>query len=161
MGIRFIRVESDYLSHLRQYNKHVYLDPTHTRPFVGVLLIVDQYNYYAPLSSPKPKFDRISANALDIFKIRDGKLGVINLNNMIPVPVIAIIAYDIAVEPDEKYRLLLQAQIRELNRNSREILRKANTLHKLVTSRKAPENLLSRCGDFTVLERAATQYCRP
>jgi len=43
-------------------------------------------NYFAPLHSPKEKHKKISHKALDIFKIKDGELGVVNINNMIPTP---------------------------------------------------------------------------
>ena len=40
--------------------------------------------YFAPLSSPKPKHKNMK-NTLDFFKIKNGELGAVNFNNMIPV----------------------------------------------------------------------------
>lgn len=54
------------------------------RPFVGVLFTIGDMYYLAPLSSPKPKHLKMK-NMIDFLKIDDGKLGIINLNNMIPV----------------------------------------------------------------------------
>lgn len=42
---------------------------------------------YAPLASPKPKHININPKAIDIYKIKDGELGVVNINNMIPTPI--------------------------------------------------------------------------
>ena len=47
-------------------------------------LVKINYEYFAPLSSPKPKHQLIKRQ-IDIVKINDGKYGVVNLNNMISV----------------------------------------------------------------------------
>jgi len=36
------------------------------------------------LASPKPKHININPKAIYIYKIKDGELGVVNINNMIP-----------------------------------------------------------------------------
>ena len=41
----------------------------------------NNYNYFAPLASPKPKHVNINPKAIDIFKIKNGELGVVNINN--------------------------------------------------------------------------------
>lgn len=45
---------------------------------------IDTCEYFAPLSSPKPKHKNMK-NIIDFFKIKDGELGAVNFNNMIPV----------------------------------------------------------------------------
>ena len=52
---------------------------TNIRPFVGVVLDIRGFSYYAPLSSPNEKHKRMK-NQLDFIKIDNGNLGVINLN---------------------------------------------------------------------------------
>lgn len=56
---------------------------------VGILLTVNNYHYYVPISSAKPKHQHMS-NSLDFHKLQDTNTGylyaVLNLNNMIPVP---------------------------------------------------------------------------
>ena len=49
-----------------------------------LLFMIDSCEYFAPLSSPKPKYKTIK-NTLDLIKIDNGDLGVINFNNMVPV----------------------------------------------------------------------------
>ena len=55
--------------------------------YVGVLLTVNGCHYYVPISSAKPKHQRMS-NSLDFHKLQDADTGylyaVLNLNNMIP-----------------------------------------------------------------------------
>ena len=55
-----------------------------TRPFVGIVLFVNNVQYYAPLTSPKPKHLHMK-NQIDFLKIKGGEWGAVNFNNMIPV----------------------------------------------------------------------------
>lgn len=56
---------------------------------VGILLIIGDFHYYVPISSAKPKHQKMS-NSLDFHKLQDESTGylyaVLNINNMIPVP---------------------------------------------------------------------------
>ena len=54
------------------------------RPFIGIIFDIENSHYFAPLSSPKEKH-KYMPNNLDFLKINNGKSGVINFNNMIPV----------------------------------------------------------------------------
>ena len=67
------------------------------------------HNYFAPLSSPKPKHLKMSNKAIDVFKIDDGKLGVVNINNMIPTP-IECLTEVLPLIKDKKYKILIQNQ---------------------------------------------------
>ena len=60
-------------------------DIKNRRPFVGIILKINGINYFAPLSSPKEKHLNMKNN-IDFIKINKGRDGVINLNNMIPIP---------------------------------------------------------------------------
>ena len=56
--------------------------------FLGVVLKTNDVDYFAPLTSYKPKFVNMK-NDIDFFKIKDnstGKIfGVIDINNMMPI----------------------------------------------------------------------------
>ena len=54
------------------------------RPFIGVLFEINECKYFAPLSSPKPKYKTMKTT-LDFLKISNADLGAINFNNMLPV----------------------------------------------------------------------------
>ena len=88
LNLEIVIVDSDYCDYLRQfdnkvaYNKH----KKELRPFIGILFEIDTCKYFAPLSSPKPKHRKMK-NMIDFFKIKDGELGAVNFNNMIPVNV--------------------------------------------------------------------------
>lgn len=144
-------INTDYLDYLRQFDDKVSEDKKQNRKFVGVLLEINEKKYYAPLSSPKSKHKSISDKALDIFKIDGGRLGVINLNNMIPVPDTAVIRLDIENEPDEKYKNLLRNQAKIIHSKHDDIKKKAKRLYGIVNSGSQPI-LNSRCCNYKLLE---------
>lgn len=160
MGIRICEVDPRYISFLNALDSRVSLEHPgrKARKFVGVVLDVGGVNYYAPMSSPKPKHSRISSAALDVYKIDDGKLGVININNMIPVLSCAIVPVNISSISDEKYRLLLENQARNIKIESEKILKKANKLYKAVGRDNVSSSLKNRCCDFKLLEQHYQNY---
>lgn len=84
-------------------------DNKQNRPYIGVLFTVEGKEYIAPLGSPKPKHLTMKNN-IDFIKIDNGKLGVINLNNMIPVNFNVIKKIPIDEIQNQKYRTLLDNQ---------------------------------------------------
>ena len=88
MNFSFYTVDSDYCDYLRSADPCVpyTMDSKSIRPFVGIVLLINDYHYYAPLTSPKPKHMEMK-NQMDFLKIKNGEWGAINLNNMIPVPI--------------------------------------------------------------------------
>lgn len=89
-------------------------------------------------------------NSLDFIKIDNGNLGVINLNNMIPVVDCALFLLDVEKE-DEKYRNILYGQIRFINSHAEEICTKARKLYLSVTEYHS--YLAGRCARFKELEQ--------
>lgn len=130
------------------------------RPFVGIIIVMDQHKYCIPLTSPKPKHSKMK-NDLDFSKILDSDnkiIGALNLNNMIPVSKEVIRILDIRPDrrdsPKERaYKELLNNQLDWCNNNIESITKKATKLYVLVT--QTPEksrNLTKRCCDFKKLE---------
>lgn len=70
-NLKIVKVDSKYCDYLRRYdNKVVYNKfDKELRPFIGVLFKIDNIEYFAPLSSPKPKHLKMK-NTLDFFKIK-------------------------------------------------------------------------------------------
>lgn len=155
--IKICGVQTVYLDYLREFDRLVSKDPTQNRKFVGILLEVNDFSYYAPLSSPKPKHEFIADTAPDVIKIDRGRLGIINLNNMIPVLQPVIIPIHIVSEPDLRYRQLLTKQMLYVRKNEEAIKKKAKRLYQIVKSRKQPK-LNARCCDFLLLEQMALQF---
>ena len=152
-------ISGDYTKFLYQFDSKVPLEHENTgyRKFVGVVLHIDGIKYFAPMSSPKPKHSKLPESMPDIYKICKGAHGIINLNNMIPVPDSCVYKVDIASEPDSKYRILLEKQAREIKDKSDLIQKKASKLYRLVCSDKIPK-LNNRCCDYKKLETLADEY---
>ncbi len=84
------------------------------RKYIGVVLEINKFSYFAPLSSFKPKHKKMK-EVVDFIKIKD--YAVININNMIPVPKGQLVELNINAEKDPYYKFLLQAENREINKH--------------------------------------------
>ena len=159
--IGFYTIDTDYCDYLRKFDSKVpyTMDSKQTRPFIGILLTVNENTYYAPLSSPKPKHLKMK-NQIDFIKINSGKWGAINLNNMIPVH------HSLATKVDpnhlqrtyniQAYGNLLQNQLTWCNLNKSLIISKAEKLYYSVINNKC--KIAQRCCDFSLLEQKCQEY---
>lgn len=86
VNFSFYTADARYCDYLRKTDPRVpyTMDGKSTRPFVGIVLCIGSFQYYAPLTSPNPKHLHMK-NQLDFLKINHGQWGAINLNNMIPI----------------------------------------------------------------------------
>lgn len=175
--LRLYIVSDRYIDYLRStVDGHVFAnrDPryVHTRKYLGVVIAINGYNYYAPLSSPKDtdyQFDKngsrcIRKSIVPIIRITDTKqdgtaelLGTIKFSGMIPVPVSELVLYDIDNETDTAYKDLVNKEIRFINRHTPEILRSASVLYKQKVSGQIIGYLNSTL-DFKSLEKAHDNY---
>lgn len=129
------------------------------RPFIGIILKINEINYFAPLSSPKMKHKSMK-NTIDFIKINNGRDGVINLNNMIPIPKEQYYEINVKEEirKDRKYGIILKYQIKWCNNNKIQIINNARKLYNLIIKEKANLNLKKRCCNFKMLEERLNQY---
>ena len=132
------------------------------RPYVGVVLNVGKYKYYAPLSSPKPKHRKM-LDRLDFIRLEHkGKLiAVINLNNIIPVADELVSLIDIKNLTDQRYKDLLNIEMIDIRRKQSVIMKNANSIYNKVTKFKdEPQNsrLVSLCYNFLLLEQKLQEY---
>ena len=158
-----VKINSDYCDFLRTFDKRVpyNYDKKSNRPFVGVLFRVDTYHYFAPLSSPKPKHKTMKAT-IDFLKIKDGELGAVNFNNMIPVRennyAIVNLNKPAFNESEQKYQKMLIEQLDWLNAHYRQIKSKSFKLYNLYINDKLPKNIKIRCCNFKLLEEKCKEY---
>lgn len=161
--IIIVKVDSKYCDFLRKYENKVPYNAgeKELRPFVGILFNIGNCEYFAPLSSPKPKHSRL-ANTLDLIKIDNGKLGVINFNNMIPVNKSNYNIIDLNEKTNDKNKsariLLLKNQLRWLNKNRVDIYEKSSNLYKKYINNLLPINVRVRCCNFILLEEKCREY---
>ena len=139
-----------------------------TRPFVGVLLLVEGKKYCVPLSSPKPKFEK-KKNSADFMRILDLSkknehganvvIGALNFNNMLPVTENVLSEINIKTNKNDtlqtiNYKKLLTKQLDWCQKNEQAIFNRANNRYILIT--KYPDknvNLARRCCNFKRLEQ--------
>lgn len=163
INLRIVRVDSNYCDYLRKFDNKVAYNKyeKEQRPFIGILFKIYSYEYYAPLSSPKLKHKNMK-NTLDFFKIKDGELGAVNFNNMIPVNESNYSLVDLNKETltiaELKYQKLLKEQLDWLNANYKQVKNKSFKLYQLYSNGKLPENIRARCCNFKLLEEKCVEY---
>ena len=64
--LKIYYLDDKYINYLRQFDEKVAYNKNQTRPYVGVVYTFNGFNYFAPLSSPKPKHLLMKEKALDI-----------------------------------------------------------------------------------------------
>ena len=160
---KIVKVDYKYCDYLRKFDKRVIYNAgiKSLRPFIGILFKIDNIEYFAPLSSPKPKHKKLK-NAIDLIKIDDGNYGVINFNNMIPVYSFNYEEFDFNMDgksEKEKARIrLLINQLRWLNSNRKEIYSKSILLYHLYKSNNLDKSVRDRCCNFPLLEEKCKEY---
>ncbi len=92
---------------------------------------------------------------MDLLKIDNGKLGVINFNNMIPVNDESIIFVDFE---NDKYSKLLIEQLYWLNRHVQKIYKMSQKLYFGYLNNKLNVSLRDRCCNFKLLEEKCLEY---
>lgn len=161
--MKFYHIKDDFIAYLRQFDSHVSENKNETRPYVGVVLQIENTKYYAPLSSPKPKHEKMK-NGKDFRKINKGIYGAINFNNMIPVLDSVLIQIDIANISDVKYRRLLQNQYNYIKADRNGILRTAQNLRQMlfedeINLSEYEKTIKQRCCNLRLLESKYQDFC--
>lgn len=155
--ILLVTLNEKYIEFLYEIDKKVSLKKN--RIWIGVIFKINDFKYFAPMSSPKEKHIKMKEQ-IDFLKINDGKLGVINYNNM--VPVINKKFYElinIEDQKDIKYKKLLIQQQIWLRKNKKLIYLKSEILYKEIEKilskkyrNKKDKLLLKRCVNFKKIE---------
>ena len=164
-NFKIVRVDSDYCDYLRQFDTKVAYNRNekNTRPFVGVLFEINSCEYFAPLSIPKLKHQKMK-NTIDFLKLKDGELGAINFNNMIPVKENNYCLVDLSNKQstvkEARYQKLLKEQLAWLNANYNQVKNKSMKLYKLYTEGRLNQSINNRCCNFKLLEEKCKKYSK-
>lgn len=154
--LKLYRISDKYIRYLKSRDHRVQDNKNRRRPYVGVVLLVGNYKYFVPMASPKPSHAKIKPGH-HIMRIKNGNLGQLGFNNMIPVPEEAIICFNIDDEPDLKYAELLRRQVSFINRHKADVFDHASKTYYGVVTKKT-KFLVDICCDFRNLERACSNY---
>ncbi len=155
--LKIYYIDNNYINYLRKFDNIVAYNKTKTRPYVGVVYTFNNQTYFAPLSSPKPKHLIMNNRALDIFKIKDGELGIVNINNMIPTPK-SCLTEVLPLVKDMQYKKLIIEQTTYLNNHKRDLLDKVNFFMLKYDTNKLSKRIMDRCCDFNLLEEKCKEY---
>lgn len=156
-NLKLYYIDDEYIDYLRKYDNKVPYNKNKTRPYVGILYEYKGVNYFAPLASPKPKHLKINDKSMDVFKIDDGKLGILNLNNMLPTP-LECLSEVLPIIDDITYKTLLEKQLTYLNDNKNKLYKKVAIFKKQYMNNRIADFVLKRCCDFKLLEEKCNEY---
>lgn len=160
--MKLYEINEEYTNYLISFDSTV-MYKKDSRKYVGVVLKIGDYKYFAPLTSPKTKHKKMS-NSLKVMLIysKGQHIGTISISNMIPVldySVVTsvniktlIISNDIDIR---KYGMLLSRQIKEINKQNfeKELLRKAHAMYQ-----NQIKNYNQNITNFRLLEEKIKEY---
>ena len=163
MGVKIYIIQEKYIDYLRESDEKVLKNKSEKRPYIGIVFKQGNFNYFSPLGSPKEKH-KLMKRRLDFIKIRNGELGIINLNNSIPIKGNEIRLLDIDAlknssnTSDRKYGTLCEDQLIWCDNNFEVIEKNFKKLYSLYVNNKLPESLKERCCNFSLLEEKSLDY---
>ena len=185
MNVRFenlglYNIDTDYLRYLNVIEPEVQFTQDkdyEQKPFLGILIAIDTYSYFIPLTSGKPKhakwknvgpahyliYEQVKKTELrkrDIFKsISDTDalkiFAALDLKKMIPVQSGLYTRIDFAALSDKKYADLLEKEYRFCQKIQDGILSKVTQIYR---EQKETGKVHSMHCDFTKLEGACDIY---
>ena len=158
-NLRLYKIDINYIKYLYSFDNRVQYNPDREdvysakRPYLGVVLKIDKYDYFVPLEHPRQSHQTMKNNIF-IFKIHNGKYGILGFNNMIPVKKEQLIEFDINKE-NARYKQILISQYHFCNKHSKEIEEKANETY----NRSIKNHFMKKiCCDFRLLEKKSEEY---
>lgn len=182
MDFKLCTIDGNYIEFLRNDIKlrNVFEnkdDADFPRKYLGIVFNINEYYYYAPLSSPKRSdyklvngIECIRPDILTIIRIpveENGELklkGTLKLSNMIPVSSNMITFYNIDEEEDYGYKSLVSKEYEVLKRKKSKILKNAKMLYHQKTheneifTEKPKPGYLAATIDFKYAEQMHDKY---
>ena len=174
MQLNLYNISDEYINYLRKFDHRIYESKEevrkHHRKYLGIVLSINCFNYYIPLSSPKNtdyiniENNEIRKSIVPIIRIigkdknKNNKLyGTLRVSNMIPVPITEITPYCIQNEKDKKYKNLILAELRFIKKNTKMIIKNANVLYK---QKEKNVNIIyiQNTLNFKLLEQKCIEY---
>ena len=157
--LRFYEIDSTYIAYLAQYDQHLFqnakISQNFTLKYIGILFEINNFKYFAPLSSFKEKHKRLT-ETVDFIKI--GDMAVLNLNNIFPVPDGIYSLKDPSLEVNQQYKTLLNNEIRILKQKTEQIINNAMAVYNHKMSNDGKSKLSQRCLNFKLLEEKCKEW---
>jgi len=159
--MKLYRINTNYVKYLQAFDINVKNNEKDNsiRPYIGVVLTVNNCNYYIPVCSKRKKHYNMY-DSIDFIKLGEGKnlISVLNVNNMIPVPYKYITLIDIDNEPDNQ-KIVLKKEAVFIRKKKEQIIKSAKDVYHIKTNHPKDNPKLSmRCADFKLLEQKMKEY---
>jgi len=183
-NLKFITINQDYLKYLHSFCDEVYYKPVgyETKPYIGILIQENAFEYVIPLSSAKDKHkswknvdldrflifetcEKVEQGAKDIYvQNGDGSfkhiLSVIDLKKMIPIKSglyaqVNLNQSEKDSNADKKYKVLLHIEYTFCVKIIDSIIQKAS---KLYDKQMKTKKIIPFCCDFKLLEEKCKEY---
>ncbi len=153
-GFKVVTISEEYVSALQKRDPEVKdtVKDKKTRPYVGILFTIDKRNYFAPLTTRKPKHETMKDNLdINILRNRQNKcLGAIDFAKMIPVPSsqVEIINFTERKLTHPKSFNTLLNQLYAVNKMKPLLIEKAENLYQKYIDKTLPKNIRKHCVNF-------------
>lgn len=168
MKLKLYSVNSNYIKFLRKFDNKVYEnkeEKLHGRKYLGVVLSINDFNYYIPMSSPKAtdyidlENKIIRKDSKTIIRMHYGKrlFVTLRISNMIPVPSSVLEPYVLSDERDLKYKEIIQSELRYIDKNSKRIEKYASRLYNNKIKNINAE-YINNTVDFKILESKLKEW---
>ena len=169
MKLNLYSISDKYIKYLRKFEDKIYDNKeeirVRTRKYLGIVLTINNCNYYIPMSSPK-KSDYIDyekriirKDTKTIIRIDNGNrlYGTVRISNMIPVPITELEPYMIETEQDRKYKEVILGELRYINNNVEKITKNAKIVY---NQRIKNENIgyIKNTVNFKLLEEKLEEW---
>jgi len=161
MNLKFYEVDGEYIKYLRENGDQKIPNieyEKHKKFFCGIVLTINNFNYFAPVSSYNKK---VHTSFLIMDKDRETKklkaISSLRFSFMFPCPIEYLSQKDFSKE-DEKYKILLRKELHYCNTNREKIKKMANEVYKLGVNEKNRQKF-NIC-DFKKLEEKCLEYIK-
>lgn len=150
-------VDYEYRKYLYNYDNRVNLKAN--RRYTGIIIVLDHYKYFVPLTSRPLRDDgrkRNSRTTVEIYDEQNELIAALLINNMIPVPDSCFELVDIPNDKDKDY---LNSEYFYIRRSDvkKEIINKVEKVYRQVKWHQ--DSFMARfCCDFKLLESKCDDY---
>lgn len=142
--MKLYAVTDEYINYLRQFDNKVYDNKEDKRKvmrkYLGIVLTINEMNYYIPMSSPKKsdyKENEIRKSIVPIVRIVSNEekdnipvlKGTLRISNMIPVPDSELILYEPKKETNKDYKILVEKELVFIEKNGEMIKKYAKIIY--------------------------------
>ena len=159
--LKFYEVDAEYIEYLRKFgdNKIPNINyEKHKKFFCGIVLTINGFNYFAPVSSYNQK-RHTTFLIMDKDKENNNLRAISSLrfSFMFPCPIEYLNIKDFSKE-EEKYRILLRKELQYCNSNIEKIYKLANDIYRL--GLKENTRIRFNICNFKKLEEICLQYMK-